>query len=228
MKNYELHEIDKITLTASGGPFRRDTYKELSKRKYSEALNHPTWNMGTKNTIDSASLMNKGLEVIEASILFSLPSNKISVLVHPESIIHGIVHLIDGGIISYMSQPDMKVPIYNAMNFPYTFKHFLPSYEFGNLSFHNLNENIFPSIKIARFALEKGFIATNFFNAANEIAVESFIKDEINFTAIFSIVENVTKLSEPGDPKSIEDVFEYDKLARKHALNEVFKFSNDR
>ena len=228
MKNYELHEIDKITLTASGGPFRGDTYKELSKRKYSEALNHPTWNMGTKNTIDSASLMNKGLEVIEASILFSLPSNKISVLVHPESIIHGIIHLIDGGIISYMSQPDMRVPIYNAMNFPYTFKHFLPNYEFGNLSFHNLNENIFPSIKIARFALEKGFIATNFFNAANEIAVESFIKDEINFTAIFSIVENVTKLSEPGDPKSIEDVFEYDKLARKYARNEVLKFSNDR
>ena len=127
-----------------------------------------------------------------------------------------------------MSQPDMRVPIYNAMNFPYTFKHFLPSYEFGNLSFHDLNENIFPSIKIARSALEKGFIATNFFNAANEIAVESFIKNEINFTAIFSIVENVTKLSEPGDPKSIEDVFEYDKLARKYALNEVKKFSNDR
>ena len=186
MKNYELHEIDKITLTASGGPFRRDTYKELSKRKYSEALNHPTWNMGTKNTIDSASLMNKGLEVIEASVLFSIPSNKISVLVHPESIIHGIVHLIDGGIISYMSQPDMRVPIYNAMNFPNTFKHFLPSYKFGNLSFHDLNENIFPSIKIARYALKKGFIATNFFNAANEIAVESFIKNEINFTTIFS------------------------------------------
>ena len=192
MKNYELHEIDKITITASGGPFRGDTYKELSNRKYSEALNHPTWNMGIKNTIDSASLMNKGLEVIEASVLFSLPSNKISVLVHPESIIHGIVHLIDGGIISYMSQPDMRVPIYNAMNFPYTFKHFLPSYKFGNLSFHDLNENIFPSIKIARYALEKGFIATNFFNAANEIAVESFTKNEINFTNIFSIVENVT------------------------------------
>ena len=109
-----------------------------------------------------------------------------------------------------------------------TFKHFLPSYKFGNLSFHDLNENIFPSIKIARSALEKGFIATNFFNAANEIAVESFIKNEIKFTAIFSIVENVTKLSEPGDPKSIEDVFEYDKLAREYARNEVKKFSNDR
>ena len=107
-------------------------------------------------------------------------------------------------------------------------KHFLPSFEFGNLTFHDLNDNIFPSVKIARYALEKGVIATNFFNAANEIAVESFIKNEINFTAIFSIVENVTKLSKPGDPKSIEDVFEYDRLAREYALNEVIKFSNDR
>ena len=184
--------------------------------------------MGVKNTIDSASMMNKGLEVIEASVLFSLPSKKISVIIHPESIIHGFVHLIDGGIISYMSQPDMRIPIYNSMNYPNTLKHFLPSFEFKNLSFHDLDENIFPSIKIARKALEKGFIATNFFNAANEVAVENFVKEKISFIDIFSIVENVTKLSKPGDPKSIEDVYEYDKLARKYALNEVKKHSNDR
>ena len=228
MKNYNLHEIDKITLTASGGPFRKDTFERLSKRKFVDAIKHPTWNMGIKNTIDSASLMNKGLEVIEASVLFSLPSKKISVIVHPESIIHGFLHLIDGGIISYMSQPDMRIPIYNSMNYPNTFKHFLPSFELKDLSFHNLNENIFPSIKIARSALDKGFIATNFFNAANEVAVESFVKEKISFTDIFSIVDNVTKLSKSGDPKSIEDVFNYDKLARKHAQNQVKKYLNDR
>ena len=228
MKNYDLHEIDKITLTASGGPFRMDSYKMLSKRKFADALKHPTWNMGIKNTIDSASLMNKGLEVIEASVLFSLPSKKIRVIVHPESIIHGFLHLIDGGVISYMSQPDMRIPIYHSMNYPNTLKHFLPSFELKDLSFHDLNENIFPSIKIARSALDKGFIATNFFNAANEVAVESFLKEKISFTDIFSIVDNVTKLSKPGDPKSIEDVFEYDKLARKYAYDQVKKYSNDR
>jgi len=228
MKNYNFHEIDKITLTASGGPFRRDSFERLSKRKFADALKHPTWNMGVKNTIDSASLMNKGLEVIEASVLFSLPSKKISVIVHPESIIHGFLHLIDGGVISYMSQPDMRIPIYHSMNYPNTFKHFLPSFELKDLSFHDLNENIFPSIKIARSALDKGFIATNFFNAANEVAVESFLKEKISFTDIFSIVDNVTKLSKPGDPKSIEDVFEYDKLARKYAQDQVKKYLNDR
>ena len=122
----------------------------------------------------------------------------------------------------------MRIPIYNSMNYPNTFKHFLPSFELKDLSFHDLNENIFPSIKIARSALDKGFIATNFFNAANEVAVESFVKEKISFTDIFSIVDNVTKLSKPGDPKSIEDVFDYDKLARKHAKNQVKKYLNDR
>ncbi len=114
------------------------------------------------------------------------------------------------------------------MNYPNTLKHFLPSFELKDLSFHELNENIFPSIKIARSALDKGFIATNFFNAANEVAVDSFVKEKISFTDIFSIVDNVTKLSKPGDPKSIEDVFEYDKLARKYAQDEVKRYLNDR
>jgi len=224
IKNYNPNDIKKITLTASGGPFRKDTFDMLVKRKISDALNHPTWKMGPKNTIDSATLMNKGLEVIEASILFSIPSNKIEVLVHPESIVHGLVYLIDGGIISYMSQPDMRIPIYNALNFPNIYEHYLKQTEFTSLNFYELKEEVFPSIRIARSALDKGFIATSFFNAANEIAVDSFLNEKIKFTDIFSIVETVTGLSNNGNPKSIEEVFEYDKLARKFAYNEVKKY----
>ena len=224
IKNYNPNDIKKITLTASGGPFRKDTYDMLVNRKISDALNHPTWKMGPKNTIDSATLMNKGLEVIEASILFSIPSNKIEVLVHPESIVHGLVYLIDGGIISYMSQPDMRIPIYNALNFPNIYEHYLKQTEFTSLNFYELKEEVFPSIRIARSALNKGFIATSFFNAANEIAVDSFLNEKIKFTDIFSIVETVTGLSNNGNPKSIEEVFEYDKLARKFAYNEVKKY----
>ena len=224
IKNYKLNDINKITLTASGGPFRKDTFDMLVNRKISDALNHPTWKMGPKNTIDSATLMNKGLEVIEASILFSIPSNKIEVLVHPESIVHGLVYLIDGGIISYMSQPDMRIPIYNALNFPNIYRHYLKQKEFTSLNFYQLEEDIFPSIRIARSALDKGFIATSFFNAANEIAVESFLNEKIKFTDIFSIVETVTGLSAIGNPNTIEEVFEYDKLARKFAYNEVRKY----
>ena len=224
IKNYNPNDIEKIALTASGGPFRKDTFDMLVNRKISDALNHPTWKMGPKNTIDSATLMNKGLEVIEASILFSIPSNKIEVLVHPESIVHGLVYLIDGGIISYMSQPDMRIPIYNALNFPNIYEHYLKQTEFTSLNFYELNEEVFPSIRIARSALDKGFIATSFFNAANEIAVDSFLNEKIKFTDIFSIVETVTGLSNNGNPKSIEEVFEYDKLARKFAYNEVKKY----
>ena len=224
IKNYKLNDINKITLTASGGPFRKDTFDMLVNRKISDALNHPTWKMGPKNTIDSATLMNKGLEVIEASILFAIPSNKIEVLVHPESMVHGLVYLIDGGIISYMSQPDMRIPIYNALNFPNIYEHYLKQTEFTSLNFYELKEEVFPSIRIARSALDKGFIATSFFNAANEIAVDSFLNEKIKFTDIFSIVETVTGLSNNGNPKSIEEVFEYDKLARKFAYNEVKKY----
>ena len=224
IKNYNPNDIEKIALTASGGPFRKDTFDMLVNRKISDALNHPTWKMGPKNTIDSATLMNKGLEVIEASILFSIPSNKIEVLVHPESIVHGLVYLIDGGILSYMSKPDMRIPIYNALNFPNIYEHYLKQTEFTSLNFYELNEEVFPSIRIARSALDKGFIATSFFNAANEIAVDSFLNEKIKFTDIFSIVETVTSLSNNGNPKSIEEVFEYDKLARKFAYNEVKKY----
>ncbi len=223
LNNYNLNEIEKVILTASGGPFRKDSKEMLSKRNLKEALNHPTWKMGPKNTIDSATLMNKALEVIEASVLFSMSSEKIEVLVHPESIVHGMVSLIDGGVISYLSQTDMRVPIFNAMNFPKTCKHFITPPNFTQLNFHELNEEIFPSISLARLALKKGFIATTFFNASNEIAVASFLRNKIHFTDIFFIVEKVLFSANAGDPKSIEEVFEYDRFARNLAESEIDK-----
>ena len=223
LNNYNINEIDKVILTASGGPFRNDSKEMLSKRNLKEALNHPTWKMGPKNTIDSATLMNKALEVIEASVLFSLSSEKIEVLVHPESIVHGMVSLIDGGVISYLSQTDMRVPIFNAMNFQKTCKHFIPPPNFTQLNFHELNEEIFPSISLARLALKKGFIATTFFNASNEIAVDSFLRNKIHFTDIFFIVEKISYAANAGDPKSIEEVFEYDRFARKLTESEINK-----
>ena len=123
-----------------------------------------------------------------------------------------------------MSQPDMRIPIYNALNFPNIYRHYLKQTEFTSLNFYQLEEDIFPSIRIARSALDKGFIATSFFNAANEIAVDSFLNEKIKFTDIFSIVETVTGLSAIGNPNTIEEVFEYDKLARKFAYNEVRKY----
>ena len=223
LNKYNINEIEKVILTASGGPFRNDSKEMLAKRNLEEALNHPTWKMGPKNTIDSATLMNKALEVIEASVLFSMASEKIEVLVHPESIVHGMVSLIDGGVISYLSQTDMRVPIFNAMNFPKTCKHFISHPNFTQLNFNELNEETFPSVSLARLALKKGFIATTFFNASNEIAVDHFLRKKIHFTDIFIIVEKTLRSANLGDPKSIEEVFVYDRLARKLAESEINK-----
>ena len=148
----EQKAINKLIITASGGALRDFPLESLSAVTPSQALNHPTWKMGPKNTIDSATLMNKALEVIEASVLFSMSSEKIEGLVHPESIVPGMVSLIDGGVISYFSQTDMRVPIFNAMNFPKTRKHFIKPPNFTQLNFHELNERIFPSVSLARLA----------------------------------------------------------------------------
>ena len=152
-----------------------------------------------------------------------MSSEKIEVLVHPESIVHGMVSLIDGGVISYLSQTDMRVPIFNAINFPKTCKHFIPPPNFTQLNFHELNEETFPSVSLARSALKKGFIATTFFNASNEIAVDSFLSNKIDLTDIFIIVEKVLLSANAGDPKSIEEVFEHDRFARKLAKSEINK-----
>ena len=214
MNNIRSKDIQEITITASGGPFLGDNYQELSIRSPEEALMHPKWKMGPKNSIDSATLMNKALELIEASILFTLPHNKINVLVHPEAMVHGMIHLNDGSVFSYISDTDMRIPIFNALNFPTRKKSNFKFPELSQLNFYPVNDKIFPSITFARKSLNKGFIATTMLNAANEIAVKFFLRKRISFCSIFDLVDEVITQCENGDPQSIDEVFQIDKVAR--------------
>jgi 1-deoxy-D-xylulose-5-phosphate reductoisomerase len=185
-------ELRALIITASGGPFRNYTKKALKKVKPEEAMKHPTWNMGSKITLDSATLMNKGLEVIEARWLFDIEADRIHVLVHPESIIHGIVEMVDNGFISYMSYPDMKIPISFALNegkrCPLPFGN-LPMEEAFTLSFHPPDLDKFPSLRLAYDALRSGDSALIVINCANEIAAQAFMDNRIGFIDIPAVIE---------------------------------------
>ena len=185
-------EVQRIILTASGGPFRGKTLKELQEVTVNEALNHPNWNMGKKITIDSATLMNKGLEVIEAKWLFDLEPEKISVLVHPQSIIHSMVEYIDGAMIAQLGEPDMRVPIQYALTYPERRENSFPRLDLtshNTLSFENPDLNTFKCLKLALIAIEKAGTTPAVVNAANEAAVELFIKGEIHFLDIPDLIQ---------------------------------------
>lgn len=212
--------IEKITLTASGGPFRLSPKEKMKQVTPEEAINHPNWKMGAKISVDSATMMNKGLEIIEAYHLFPIEEHKIDVIVHPESIIHCLVYYTDGSVIAGLSNPDMRVPIAYALGWPdriNTSTERLDLTKINKLTFEKPDETKFPALKIARDALKSGGSATTTLNAANEVAVEQFISKKIHFTDITNVVEEtlaeipVTKLD------SLEQVFETDKLARKVA-----------
>ncbi len=194
-----LNKVKKLILTASGGPFRGDTFEQLQKRTKADALKHPNWEMGNKITIDSASMVNKGLEVIEARWLFDMPANKIDIVVHPQSVIHSMVQFYDGSIKAQMGLPDMRVPIQYALSFPQRLPSNLPDFDFANypqLSFEKPDKEIFRSIKIAYHVLGKGGNMPCIFNAANEIAVDAFLNEQIRFTDIFEVLEkSITKVS---------------------------------
>lgn len=187
-----LRELRALTITASGGPFRNHKREALKYVKPEQALNHPTWKMGNKITLDSATLMNKGLEVIEAHWLFNIDGDRIKVIVHPESIIHGIVEFIDNGLISYMSYPDMRIPISFALN-----EEERCSLPFGkvnmkepfNLTFFPPDFDSFPCLRLAYNALNTGDSAMIAINSANEVAAEAFIKGRISFTDIPAVIE---------------------------------------
>ena len=191
LRGIEPEELKALTITASGGPFRKHTKKALEKVNLDEAMNHPTWKMGQKITLDSATLMNKGLEVIEARWLFDLDPARIKVLVHPESIIHGIVELADNSFIAYMASPDMKIPIAYALNdrkrLPIPFG-LLDLEGITKLTFHPPDPRRFPSIRLAYEALASGDSALIAFNVSNEVAAQAFIDGKIRFTDIPRIV----------------------------------------
>lgn len=217
-----LQSVEKIILTASGGPFRGKTREYLSTVKSANALKHPTWNMGKKITIDSASLMNKGLEVIEAKWLFNLKPEQIEVIIHPQSVIHSMVQFSDGSIKAQMGLPNMKLPIHYALSFPSRLKSQYQRFSFTdypNLSFEKVDKETFRNLQIAYKAMEIGGNAACVMNAANEIAVEKFLKDEITFLSISDIIEYaMLKVAFINKP-SYNDLLESDREARNYANN---------
>ncbi|MGE4289515.1 MAG: 1-deoxy-D-xylulose-5-phosphate reductoisomerase [Salinivirgaceae bacterium] len=188
----EPEKIEKIILTASGGPFRTKTIDELARVTKAQALRHPNWEMGAKITIDSASMMNKGLEVIEAKWLFGVKNHQIDVVVHPQSIIHSMVQFTDGSIKAQMGLPDMKLPIQYALSFPDRWPTDFPRLDFNlcqNLTFEQPDLEKFHCLALAYQALEKGGNTPAIINAANEIAVEAFLSDKIGFLQIPELIE---------------------------------------
>lgn len=220
------NNIEKIYLTASGGPFRGWTLEQLKDVKKEQALKHPNWTMGAKITIDSASLMNKGLEVIEAKWLFNLTPEEIDVIVHPQSIVHSLVQFEDGSMKAQMGLPDMKLPIQFALTFPARFKTDFPRFNFMDypqLTFEKPDRNVFKNLDLAYRAMEMGGTAACALNAANEIAVEAFLNDQIGFLDIANINE-ATMMNVPVIEKPVyEDFVKSDAEARAFARALVAK-----
>jgi 1-deoxy-D-xylulose-5-phosphate reductoisomerase len=194
MADGNTNKVEKIVLTASGGPFRTRTLEEMRGITVEAALKHPVWSMGAKISIDSATMFNKGLEVIEAARLFNLPSSKIEVLVHPQSIIHGMVCYADGSVLAQLGSPDMRVPIASALAWPARLTTKVPRLDLvaaANLEFFAPDEVRFPALRLAREALTAGHGAPTVLNAANEVAVAAFLDRRIGFLDIAAIVESV-------------------------------------
>jgi len=220
IRNQPPQELNKIIITASGGAFRGYGRERLEKVTFSESLNHPTWSMGPKITVDSATLANKGLEVIEAHCLFGLDYENIEVLVHPQSIIHGMAVLRDGSVLCHMGVPDMRLPIQYALTFPERLPTGIGSPDFtriGKLTFEPVDKMNFPCLALAYEAGRKGGVATAVYNAANESAVESFRKEKISFVGIPLVIEKVLARAPQVNNPSLEDIFEADRWARDFA-----------
>lgn len=212
-----FNPIEKIVLTASGGPFRGMTAEQLSDVTKAQALKHPNWDMGAKITIDSASMMNKGLEVIEAKWLFDLTSDQIDVIVHPQSIIHSIVQFEDGSMKAQMGLPDMKLPIQYALTYPRRLKNEFPRFDFldyPSLTFEKPDLKAFRNLELAFESLKMGGNAPAILNAANEIAVARFLKDEIQFYQLPDVVESTMGKVDFIKKPDLDSLIESDRVAR--------------
>ncbi len=217
-----ISEVEKLIITASGGPFLNKDKSSFENATVDEALNHPNWKMGNKITIDSATMMNKGLEVIEALWLFGLSADKIEVVIHPQSIIHSMVQFKDGSIKAQMGLPDMKLPIQYALSYPERLKNDfertnLP--EIGTLNFYEPNLNKFECLKLAFDALEIGGMAPCVINAANEIAVERFLNREIKFSHIPVLIGSALEKIENNTSSDIDTIFDCDRETREFVKN---------
>ena len=220
LNNRDINEVEKIILTASGGPFLGKSVTELESVTPSDALNHPNWDMGKKITIDSATLMNKGLEVIEAYWLFNVPLEKIDVILHPQSIIHSMVRFVDGSVIAQMSVPDMKGPISYALSYPQRFEGILPVLdlaEIRELTFEEPDREKYVSLGLTYDALKEGGTMPCVLNAANEVAVEAFLNEQIPFTGIPQVVSDTMLQHEVLKGDSIEEIMSTSEWAKLKA-----------
>ena len=220
LRGYPKKDVRRIVLTASGGPFKDRDIDELARVTPEEAVRHPRWSMGAKISVDSATLMNKGLEVIEARWLFDIPVDRIDVVVHPQSIVHSMVEFIDGSVLAQMGIPDMRVPIAYALAWPGRLELDLPSLnlvESHSLVFEMPHWEKFPCLGLAYNAARKGGTATTALNAANEAAVEAFLQKRMGFTAIHEVVREVIEAFPVEDIRDIDDVLKADAMARLRA-----------
>ena len=217
-------EVRRLVLTASGGPFRELTQADLERVRPEAALQHPTWQMGRKITIDSATLMNKGLEVIEAHWLFGVDADRIDVLIHPQSIVHSMVELTDGSVIAQLGVTDMRLPIQYACSYPDRWETQLPTLDLaraGRLEFHEPAHDRFPCLALAYRALRAGGTAPVVLNAANEVAVDAFLDGKLGFTAIPRVIQKTMDAHQVEPVSTLETVRRVDRWAREQALDEA-------
>ena len=217
-------EIQNLILTASGGPFRQLPAEQLKNVTKLDALRHPTWKMGQKITIDSATLFNKGLEMIEARWLFNVPMSRVQVIVHPQSIVHSMVEFVDGSILAQLSHSDMCFPIQYAVTWPDRVPTSLKPLrlaEVGKLEFEEPRYDVFPALNLARVAGEVGGVLPAILNAANEVAVQAFLDDQIPFTAIWDLVQKAMKKHPNLARPSLDDILQADKEARAFVLESL-------
>ena len=220
LQGQDPDHLAKIILTASGGPFRTYTNEQLEVVTPKEALRHPNWDMGAKITIDSATLMNKGLEVIEAHWLFGLPYEQIQVLVHPQSIVHSLVELVDGSVLAQLGPPDMRLPIQFALTFPERWPAPWPRLslaDVGSLTFAEPNKELFPCLSLAYAAGKEGGTMPAVLNAANEEAVEAFLQERIAFLDIPRVIGEVLETHQNKERPTIDDTLAADRWARRQA-----------
>lgn len=214
-----IDQVSRIILTASGGPFRTSSAEEIHAATPAQAVAHPNWSMGAKISVDSATLMNKGLELIEAHYLFGLPSERIDILIHPQSVIHSLVEYVDGSVLAQLGSPDMRIPIAYALAWPDrmpTPAQRLNLADIARLDFGEPDLERFPALRLAREALEAGGSAPAVLNAANEVAVAAFLDGGIQFPDISRLVESALQENDRPGPHSIEDVFEIDREVRRN------------
>lgn len=219
-----LKMIKRLILTASGGPFFGKSKEELKSVSLKQALKHPNWSMGAKITIDSATMMNKGLELIEAAWLFNIPPNQIDILVHRQSIVHSLVEFSDNSVIAQLGLPDMRVPIQYALTYPERFESPAGSLrleEWGKLTFDLPDYEAFPCINLCRRAINEGGLVPAAANAANEEANRLFREGKIAFQKIAELVEFVIENTNPGAAHSLENIFETDKTSRETVLSKI-------